>query len=117
MNILKIKNFWKKPEKVTTEQFIKEADSGDILLFKGKKMSAKFTQGVTGSEFDHVAMVLKFEDDDEVYIIDATMQGVDITSWTQLCNFKDELYSKVIWRQLEIERDDKFIEKLETFVK
>ena len=99
------------------EQFLNEADSGDILLFKGKKISAKLTQGVTGSQFDHVAMILKFEDDDEVYLIDATLNGVDITSWTQLSINKNDQYSKIVWRKLKIERDQEFIDKLEAFVK
>jgi hypothetical protein len=77
-------NFWKKSEKVTTKTFIDEADSGDIVLFRGKKLGAAITRGVTQSEYDHIAMVLKFEDDNQVYIIDATLAGVNITSWDQV---------------------------------
>ena len=88
---------------------MKKCDSGDVLLFKTKKLSAKITRGVTQSEYDHVAMVLKFEGEEEAYIIDATLDGVNITSWTDLWTYKDSLYKKIVWRQLKIIRDDMFI--------
>lgn len=94
-----------------------EADSGDILLFKSKQFGAKITRGFTQSDYDHVAMVLRFEDDEEVYIIDATVSGVNITAWEEICKFKDKLYSKIVWRKLCIDRNDEFVEKLEAFVK
>lgn len=86
------------------------------MLFKGKKFGAKITRGVTHSEFDHVAMVLKFEDDPEVHMLDATLSGVNITSWSELATFKDEVYKKIVWRQLETERDSEFWERMEKFV-
>jgi hypothetical protein len=115
--LIKQKNFWKLSEGVTTQEFAKEADSGDIILFKGKKLGSKITRGITNSEFDHIAMVLKFEDDEEVYMIDATLSGVNVTSWQQLCTYKDKLYSKIIWRKLHVKRNDDFIEKISAFVK
>lgn len=117
VSLIKEKNFWKKWEKITTEKFAEEADSGDILLFKGKKLGSKITRGITNSEFDHIGMVLKFEDDEEVYMLDATLAGVNITSWRQLWSYKDKLYSKIVWRKLYIKRNDEFIERLSIFVK
>lgn len=61
-------------------------------------------------------MVIKFEDDDELYIIDATLAGVNVTPWRQVCTYKDQIYSKIVWRQLNIKRNDAFIDRLEKFV-
>lgn len=35
-NILKIKMFWRKQEQISSEDFVANANSGDILLFRGK---------------------------------------------------------------------------------
>ena len=45
----------------------------------------KFTRAVTWSEFDHVAVILKFAaDPDEVYILEATNLGVSLTKWSKI---------------------------------
>lgn len=78
------------------------------------------TRGVTYSDYDHVAMVLKFEGDsnekDDVYIIDATLDGVNVTSWETVWGYKDIIYKKIVWRRLFIKRDDIFISRLTSFV-
>ena len=60
-DLVKVKNFWRKQEQITSEYFLANANSGDILLFKGKRLASKLTRGVTNSNYDHVAMVLKFD--------------------------------------------------------
>jgi len=44
------------------------------------------TRTVTGSEFDHVAMVLKFESDpDEIFLFESTTgKGVSIIKWSSI---------------------------------
>lgn len=46
-NFAKEKSFWKKTDKIDTELFQKLADSGDLLLFRGKKLSSKLARGMT----------------------------------------------------------------------
>ena len=79
-------------------------------------MSSKLTQKLTYSDFDHVAMVLTFVDDDDIYLLDATTEGVHIRSWSDIRKYKDECYSKIVWRKLYADRDDLFWEILQTFV-
>jgi hypothetical protein len=66
----------KKPWKfdhLTESQFLAEADTGDVLLFRGSHSSSKLTRAVTNSYFDHVAIVIKFDQNtDEVYFLEAT---------------------------------------------
>lgn len=93
-----------------------EADSGDILLFTGVTFSAKMTRKLTHSQYDHVAMVLTFCEDDDIYLLEATADGVHITNWKDMKRYMDRLYSKVVWRRLYAERDENFCEILETFI-
>jgi len=46
------------------------ADTGDLILFRGKAFEAKLQRAVTGSEFDHVAIVLKYSTSD-IFIMEA----------------------------------------------
>lgn len=77
---------------------------------------AGITRKITHSTYDHVAMILTFADDDEVYFLESTASGVHITTWTELKKFKDKLYHKIVWRKLNCNRDNDFCEILSTFV-
>ena len=58
---------------MSSSQFCANADTGDILLFRGSVVGAKITRTMTLGHFDHVAMVLKFDTDpNEVYFLEAT---------------------------------------------
>jgi len=48
-------------DNISEEQFIKEADTGDVLLYKTRNAGGGIIRKFTSSEFDHVAMVLKFD--------------------------------------------------------
>lgn len=109
--------FWRKQEHISNEEFIANANSGDILLFRGKKLGARLARSVTNSNYDHVAMVLKFDMENSIYLLDATVAGVNITSWPQFLLFKDDVYSQTVWRKLQVKRDDEFIRKLQGFIK
>lgn len=106
---------------ISEKQFIKAADTGDILLFKSKGMNSRFIRTVTGGQFDHVAMVLKFESDpNEVYLIDATgNRGVCLNKWSFIRNFigPNQFYRDVVFRHVEIERTNDMVDALEIFLK
>jgi hypothetical protein len=88
------------------------ADVGDILLFRGSHTGSKITRTFTGSHFDHVAMVLYFEeaddpDDDNVFLLDATGEvGVAINKWSHIRkNIGDnKFYRKCIHRRTKFDR-------------
>ena len=48
-------------DNIGEEQFLKEADTGDLLLYKTRNVGGGLIRKFTSSEFDHVAMVLKFD--------------------------------------------------------
>jgi len=95
------------------------ADTGDLLLFRGSQFGSKITRSFTGSNFDHVAMCLKFESDpDEIYYVDATSNcGVAISKWSNTRKYIGEFYEQIMLRHLEFERSDELIDRLEIFLK
>jgi len=49
--------FWK-DEYVDLNEFKNHADNGDVILFRSRKYSTKFQRTFTGSNYDHVGMVV-----------------------------------------------------------
>jgi hypothetical protein len=48
-------------------------------------------------------MVLKYHDEDEIYFIDATLEGVTVLPWSSLKSYKDEVYDQIVVRNLNID--------------
>ena len=68
----KTSEFWRQ-EQISENQFLAKADTFDILLFKCNTGGGKIIRTYTRSEFDHAAMVLKFNSEpDDVFFIEAT---------------------------------------------
>jgi len=84
------------------DQFIENANTGDILLFRGSMGGQQLIRAVTFSEYDHVAMILKFDQEpDEVYFIEATgNRGVVLNKWTYLKPHigNGKFYEKLVYR-------------------
>jgi len=62
------------------------------------------TRTATWCDFDHVAMILKFESDpNEVYYVEAVSRGVKINKWSLTRNQigSDKFYSIVIFRHID----------------
>jgi hypothetical protein len=101
-------------------QFKEIADTGDILLFRGSHAGGLLTRTVTASHFDHVAMVLKFQNDpNEVFMVEATgNMGVSLNRWDFLREHvgKGKFYEKLIIRHINFDRGDEFVGKLEKFL-
>ena len=113
----------KKPwrfDHMSSAQFISNADTGDILLFRGTAAGAKVTRTLTGGYFDHVAMVLKFEQDpNEVYLVEATGgNGVALNRWDLLKDHvgPGKFYKKMILRHVNFDRGDRMVDNLEKFL-
>ncbi|CAD8094030.1 unnamed protein product [Paramecium sonneborni] len=105
-------------ERISETYFRKKADTGDILLFRGHSSLCKLQRVFTGDNFDHVALLLRYNNG-ELFIFESVGQtGVCLTSWdTFMINNWHTQYSQVVYRQLEVNRSNEFLEKLEQFVK
>lgn len=74
---------------------------------------------VTNSEFDHVAMIIRINDDPEVYFVEATgNRGVTYNKWSNIRNHigPDKFYAKLSWRKVEtisqsVSKLSKFLEE------
>ncbi len=66
---------------------MQECQTGDIILFKSKSLAARAQRLFTGSEFDHVAMVIR----DPVYDIlmyeALGKNGVNLTPWKLMVEY------------------------------
>jgi len=78
------------------------------------------TRTFTGSHFDHVAMVLKFESaPDEVFLVEATgNMGVSLNRWIYLRPHigHGKFYEKLIYRHIKFDRGDMMVNNLEKFL-
>jgi len=76
------------------------------------------TRGYTSSEFDHVAMILKFEsENDDLFILDSTStHGVAITRWSGTRVYVGDFYERIVFRHLNLDRTNEMIDVLDTFL-
>lgn len=107
-------------DNISETQFKREADTGDLLLFRSNQAVAKIARGYTKSHFDHVAMLLKFEaDPGEVYLLEATGNcGVALNKWCYIREHigKSKFYDKVVFRHITFDRGDTMIDNLQKFL-
>lgn len=54
------KPFYACSDTISERQFTSQAETGDILLFYTRHIGAQIQRVLTNSDFDHVAMVVKF---------------------------------------------------------
>lgn len=69
-SVLAEKRFWRN-ERISMRSFEDSADTGDLLLFRGKTLSCSLQRSVTRSEYDHVALILRYSSGD-LYLFEAT---------------------------------------------
>lgn len=88
------------------------------MLFRSKSIGAKITRKMTASKFDHVAMVLKFDhEEEELFLIDATSQGVTVSRWSDFRLMVDDYYHHLFYRKLNTDRSADFVKQLDIFIK
>jgi len=61
------KAFWKE-SKISEQYFLDNADTGDILLFRSRNFASKLQRMVTSSNYDHVALVLRYSNNNIAFI-------------------------------------------------
>lgn len=111
------KEFWRQ-EQISEKQFIEQADTFDVLLFKCGTTGGRLIRTYTNAEFDHAAMVLKFgSDPNEVFFMEATSnQGVSLKRFSGMKQAIGTFYRKVVIRHLEWDRPDSSLDLLEQFI-
>lgn len=95
-----LKPIYDSQDTISEKQFIQTAETGDILLFYTKNTGAQLQRFITNSDFDHVAMVVKFRKNDLMVFESNQMYGVSIYDWRQYIQYFD-LYQKITIRKLD----------------
>lgn len=101
------------------EDFLKNAQTGDLLLFRGKHMGAKITRGWTKGNIDHAAIVVRFEkgfNTGQVFFLESNAErGVCFRTWNDFVD-NNTLYNQIFVRKLVCNRDKEFYDKFEEFL-
>jgi hypothetical protein len=110
-------NWWRIPQ-ISEANFVSRVDSGDVLLFTTKNFVAGVQRTFTGSDIDHVAMLLRYNSNEIVLLESTGNLGVSLCRWSLFIQNRWQLlYKKIVWRKLHFKRRQKFIENLEGFIK
>ena len=73
-------NFWKVCQ-ISSSELLYSAKTGDILLFTGNSMQDRIIRTVTGSNYDHVGMLIKYQKTGEVFVFES-LTGVGVQRWS-----------------------------------
>ena len=77
-------NFWKISQ-ITNQELINTAQTGDILLFTGLQIKAQLIRSFTGSKYDHVGMIIKYQNSGQVVLFESVIgKGVCRWDWKTL---------------------------------
>lgn len=109
---------WWRYDRISERTFLAEAATGDILLFRSKSCRAKMQRVFSRSEYDHIALVLRYSSG-RLGILEATeLEGVNIVLWEDFMRFRWHLmYSRIEFRHLVLDRSDLVLQDLELFIK
>jgi hypothetical protein len=104
-------------EQMTFEEFKNVCDTGDLIFFKSTKFQSKLQRFFTKSEFDHVALILRM-DNNTIFLFESTGQmGVNLLSLDLFMKSKcHEVYETIGFRHLEIARTAYKMNNLEHFI-
>lgn len=106
------------PTLITPQDFLSVAQTGDLLLFQSKSLGSNLQRIITRSNFDHVALLIKFPDGRLVIFEALRENGVTICDWDRFMTKKwHELYHRIVYRKLYSKRENHFNEVLEDFVR
>jgi len=108
--------FWE-VKQISVDSFYEMAETFDIILFKSTTTQASLIRTLSNSEWNHVGMCFKVKAEREVYILESTADnGVHFKKFSDTATFMGTHYSKVALRQLEFERTDEHMDKLNDFL-
>lgn len=103
---------------ISEEDFLNKAENGDLLLFRSKNSGSKLQRCLTWSKYDHVGLILRFENKEIGFIEASRAYGVVFTYWDRY--FKQEhanYYEEIAYRKLEVSRTSEMLLALESFTK
>lgn len=97
---------WWKVQRISANEFVNLADTGDILLFRSKGVFSRLVRAASGprAQYDHVGVLVRLGDGN-LGILEATGSGVDILPWSEfLENEYQDLYRELALRRVHFKR-------------
>lgn len=90
-------------------------------MFKSKNYSTKFQRTFTGSNYDHVGMLVLCETDDDlntIFLLEAvTEEGVRLVEFLPNIQAYFDVYEKIVYRPLQnLERDENMLTELDGYL-
>ena len=97
---------------------LRQAETGDIVLFSGKDVGSTLIRSLTRSKFDHVGLLVKLSDH---LILFESLAGKGVCKWRwdslQSTNYWQTHCTKVVYRKLlGVKRSNDFLNKVRDFV-
>ena len=95
---------------ISEVDFLKKAQTGDILLFKGSDTGSKFVRTLTWSSYDHIGILFtckNYFNQTKLKMLHCNTEGVNIRIWRgdlrKSCG-PGAFYEKVVFRKVNFER-------------
>ena len=109
------RSLYQQKDTISEGEFLAGAESGDIVLMSTGEAQCALQRFVTNSEYDHVAMVVRFQGGVKIFEANAG-EGVSVYSWPQ---FQSEFhqYEKVSVRKLHCPLRAELEPRLVSFIK
>ena len=106
-------DFWRF-DHIDEKEFLEKAETGDLLLFRGRHVGAKITRTWTNGEVDHAAMIIRLEKyNSQIFLLESVMvNGVGFTSW-EFFKANNSIYKQVFYRKLNCNRNNQFYDKFD----
>ena len=96
------KKLWRQTLKVSVQQFEAQVQTGDIILFQSKDFAPKMQRMLTGSQYDHVGIMIKYPKSGHLQILESLRpNGVNKWNWRGFLEKKwYQKYNKIVYRKL-----------------
>lgn len=109
------RELYQQKDAISEVEFLESAESGDIVLMSTSDAQCALQRFVTNSEYDHVAMVVRFNGTVKIFEANAD-EGVNVYSWPQ---FQSEFhqYEKISVRKLHYPKRGELEPRLVGFIK
>jgi hypothetical protein len=104
---------------ISNSELVTSAQTGDLILFRGKGMNNWMLRASTFSKYDHVAIIIKYKSGQLVLFESLQGKGVCRWDWKHLVStgYWKKNYENICYRKLVgVERDDEFNKKVFDFI-
>lgn len=102
---------------ISSEQFERVAETGDILLFRSRGAAPAVIRAVTAGHYDHVGLLLRFGPNNLLVLESTGREGVGVVTWKEFMEQEWHLlYPEMALRRLRFERSEERLDNIREWV-